>query len=216
MFYKFDRNNLHWTKDKVKNRLFILLFLLSVTISFFIGKYTSVIEIERVIYGNTQTLPIGSQPWVDSFFTKYEKDAELYLSQFDSTPIQAGMLKLAALNAYDSTGIILPVELALAQAQIESSMGTKGRSPKNNPYNIGETDNGTTMWFENTFDGVQAYYFYMCRTYLKCKSLDLLFKNFTNCSNRRYASSTDYEKQVSNQYYYIVEYLNKKNNEKKK
>lgn len=213
MFYKFDKNNLYWTKDKKKNRVFILLFLLSVTTSFFIGKYTSVIEIEKLIFVNTQTLPIGSQPWVDSFFTKYERDAELYLSQFDSTPIKAGMLRLAAFNAYDSTGIILPVELALAQAQIESSMGTKGRSPKNNPYNIGETDKGTTMWFENTFDGVQAYYFFMCKSYLKCRSLDQLFKNFTNCNDRRYASSTDYEKQISKQYYYIVQYLNKKNSE---
>lgn len=216
MFYKFDKNKLNWTKDKTKNRIFILFFLLSTITSFFIGKYTSMVEIERVIYGNTQTLPIGSQPWVDSLFTKYEKDAELYLSQFDDTPIQAGMLKLAALNAYDSTGVILPVELALAQAQIESSMGTKGRSPKNNPFNVGETDKGTTMWFENTFDGIQSYYFYMCKTYLRCKSLDILFKNFTNCNNRRYASSPDYEKQVSKQYYHIVQFLNKKNNELKK
>lgn len=153
---------------------------------------------------------LGSNEWKDSVFLDYEKRANIYLARpkFKGTPIKGAMLALAAHNAYDSTGILLPVELALAQAQWESGMGLKGRSPINNPYNVGEYDNGTVLWFDNTFDGIQAYYYLMTRNYLKCKSLDMLFKNFTNCAGHRYASA-QYELHVPKQYYYIKRWINK-------
>jgi hypothetical protein len=160
----------------------------------------------RECISDSQELTIGSQEWKDSVFTDYELRAEIYLSKFDDTPIEAGMLKLAAYNAYDSTGIILPVELALTQAQLESSMGTKGRSPVNNPYNVGEYDSGTVIWFDNTFDGVQAYYYLMVNNYLKCKSLKTLLKSFTNCNGNRYASKPTYEAEVKKQINYIKKY----------
>ena len=81
-------------------------------------------------------------------------------------------------------------------------MGREGKSPTNNPFNIGEGDVRTTKWFNSTFEGTQAYYYYMCRNYLKCRSIDELFVNFVNCSGKRYASG-DYELHVPNQYYVI-------------
>jgi hypothetical protein len=159
---------------------------------------------------NEDYLPIGGLQWKDSVFREYEVRARIYLNQdkFKGTPITSGMLSLAAYNAYDSTGIILPVELALAQAQFESSMGRLGRSPINNPYNVGEYDDRTVIWFDNTFSGVQAYYYLMCRNYLKCKSINILFKNFTNCDGNRYASDKNYEEKITSQYYLIKGYIN--------
>jgi hypothetical protein len=153
---------------------------------------------------------VGSVGWRDSVFTEYENKADLYLSrdEFEGTPIKGEMLALAAENAYDSTGILLPVELCLAQCQWESGMGLKGRSPKNNPFNIGEYDSGTVMWFDNTFEGVQAYYYFMTTNYLPCKSVDELFVNFTNCDGNRYASA-NYEEHVPKQYNFIVRWLGK-------
>ena len=153
---------------------------------------------------------IGTNEWKDSVFNDYEMRANLYLArdEFTGTPIQAQMLALAAHNAYDSTGILLPVELALAQCQWESGMGLKGKSPINNPYNVGEYDSGTVLWFNNTFDGIQAYYYLMCNNYLSCHSLSELFTNFVNCNGKRYASG-QYENHVPAQYYYIKRWLKK-------
>lgn len=158
---------------------------------------------------------IGSKPWLDSTLVEYKNSADMYLSQpeFKGTPITGEILALACANAYDSTGILLPVELALAQAQWESGMGLKGKSPKNNPYNIGETDNGTVIWFNSTFEGVQSYYYWMCLSYLKCSSLDQLFNSFVNCNGNRYATEPTYEVTIRNQYYYIKNFLKQNKDE---
>jgi len=154
---------------------------------------------------------MGSNEWKDSVFNDYQVRADLYLKrpEFKNTPIKAEVLTLAAHNAYISSGILLPVELCLAQCQWESGMGMKGRSPVNNPFNIGEYDTGTVLWFDNTFEGTQAYFNFMCNNYLKCKPLGKLFNSFTNCNNKRYASNPEYEKHVTGQYYYIKRWINK-------
>lgn len=212
MFYRFNKDSLEWKRDWKVFRVTILITVLLMIASFLFGKSRGNMKTDSIIKEYTKHIPIGSQPWVDSVFAEYERDADKYLSQkqFKSTPIKGHMLRLAAHNAFDSTGIILPVGLALAQAQLESYMGTKGRSPEKNPYNVGEYDNRTVKYFETTFDGVQAYYYLMCRNYLRCKTMNHLFKNFTNCSGNRYASSKGYEKAVSSQYNVITKYINKK------
>jgi len=152
---------------------------------------------------------LGSTEWKDSVFHDYQVRADLYIkTRFPKSPVKGEVLALAAHNAYDSTGILLPVELALAQCQWESGMGLKGRSPKNNPFNIGEYDSGTVVWFDNTFEGVQAYYNVMCNDYLSCHSLSELFTNFVNCNGYRYASGP-YEDLVPKQYYFIKRWLKK-------
>lgn len=174
-------------------------------------------KVLNIIMPTKHDMILGSTEWRDSVFLDYEMRADLYLSrpEFKGTPITGAMLSLAAHNAFDSTGILLPVELALAQAQWESGMGLKGRSPVNNPYNVGEYDDGTVLWFNSTFEGIQAYYYLMTRNYLKCKPLKVLFKNFTNCSGYRYASA-DYEAHVPKQYYYIKRWLKKELNKQSK
>ena len=73
-----------------------------------------------------------------------------------------------------------------------------------------EHDSGTVQWFETTFDGVHAYYYFMCNNYLKCSDLKDLFRSFVNCGGKRYASSNDYESHVGPTYYYIKKWLDKK------
>jgi hypothetical protein len=138
----------------------------------------------------------------------YENRAGIYLERFHETPIESWMMAAAAYTVFDSTGILVPLELALSQVQLESSIGTKGRSHINNPFNVGERDSSTVLCFKSTFEGVQAYYFLMAKDYLKCKTLDELFEtNFSNCSNQNYATSKTYGISVKKQYYYIIKYI---------
>lgn len=214
MFYHFNNENFEYTPIKDWLIFKLLSFIaISFLIGYFVGYQNAPTE-TNIVLNKDQIIPVGSDEWKDSVFIDYRERAEIYLSQdkWKNSPIKADMLALAAYNAYDSTGVLLPVELALTQAQIESAMGTRGRSPDKNPYNIGEYDSGTVMWFETTFDGVQAYYYFMVRDYLKCKSINTLFKNFTNCKGKRYASNPEYEIKVSKQYDYVKRYIDNRIN----
>ena len=202
--YYYDETTTQFKKYSIRYN-FVLFSLLFMIIGVGVGLFLSP-TITRYIYASNPKI-IGTQEWVDSTFQDYEQRAEIYLQKFKNTPIKADMLRLAAHNAYDSTGILLPVELALSQAQMESTMGTKGRSPINNPFNVGEYDNGTVLYFESTFEGIQAYYYLMCRVYLSCKEVDILFKNFTNCHGNRYASKPSYEEEVEKQFLYVQRYI---------
>lgn len=209
--YVFNEDTL--TYESIKKRKFglflfiFLFFVFGMIIGHFVEMKYKYLK-NDINYKTKYDLIIGTTEWKDSVFTEYEKQANLYLSQkeFKNTPIKGSMLALAARNAYDSTSIIVPLELALAQAQWESDMGRKGRSPINNPFNVGEWETGTVLFFESTFEGIQAYYYLMCKNYLKCKSLKELFKNFTNCSGNRYATS-NYESIISTEYYKIKGWL---------
>jgi len=189
--------------------------------SFFFGTIMGTVKIKKnyqknitynnVSYSKHDLNPEYDAAWKDSVFADYEVRANIYLSRpkFQGTPLKGDMMALCARNAYDSIGILLPVELALSQAQWESSMGREGKSPKNNPFNIGEHDSGTVKYFKSTFDGTQAYYYWMCRTYLSCSTIDELFGNFVNCNGKRYATYPLYEERVRNQYYAIKNWINK-------
>jgi hypothetical protein len=217
--YVYDENQSNFVTYKRKYKRWIVTVLTTLMIGFLSGLFVNIRNTELVYLTeySSENLPIGSEVWKDSVFSNYSKRAKIYLeAKAPKSPIKAEMLTLAAHNLYDSTGILLPVELALAQAQIESSMGTKGKSPVNNPFNVGEYDNGTVMWFDNTYKGIEAYYFLIAKNYMRCKSLDMLFKNFTNCSGKRYASSLGYEEEISKQYRYIRNFIDNSIEKKKK
>jgi hypothetical protein len=217
MFYKLNNKTLLWERDKKKNILFISFILLLIISSFLFGMFNRFESIEKIFEKTLKSvvykLPKDTNAeYIDSLFRDYESRANIYLSQkqFEKSPIKGFMLSTCAKDAYLITGIFLPVELALAQAQLESSMGTKGRSPDTNPFNIGEYNSSTVMTFPSTYEGVKAYYKYMTSDYLKCRPIDLLLKNFTNCGGYRYAGSPDYEKRISELYFSIEKYINKK------
>lgn len=218
-YFYYDDEKIQFVKSKYPWKRHMYSILFSIIIGAGLGyavKSSSISFIFSNDYQN-KNLPIGSQVWKDSVFADYERRADIYINlKYPKSPIKGGMLALAAYNTYDSTGVLVPVEFALAQAQLESSMGTEGRSPINNPYNVGEWDDKTVLWFDDTFSGVQAYYFLVVKKYLSCKSLDMLFKNFTNCNGHRYASKPTYEIEIEKQYYYIQRVIDKEIQKKSK
>lgn len=222
--FVYDENNFELKEIKKKDKLYLILSALAILIMVFLlgtslsskvrgnSKCNEIAHRQMMRYAeNSDLFPEDLHVWEDSVFADYKLRADLWLSRstFEGTPLTGEILTLSARNAYDSTGILLPVELALAQAQLESSMGRAGKSPIKNPYNVGEHDSGTVKWFKSTFDGTQSYFYYMCRNYLRCRSVDQLFVNFVNCSGRRYASLPMYEQNVRNQYYVIKRWLEK-------
>jgi hypothetical protein len=217
MFYKLNKKTLLWDIDKKGIIITISSIFILCLLSFLYGTYNRSENVEklfektlnRIVYDLPKDI---SAEYIDSLFNDYEKRANIYLSQkkFNKSPLKGFMLSTSAKDVYLSTGIFLPVELALAQAQLESDMGIKGRSPNTNPFNIGEYDNETVMVFNNTYDGVRAYYKCMTQNYLKCRPIDILLKNFTNCGGYRYASSSDYEKKISELYFSINKFINNK------
>lgn len=218
--YTFDKNELTFKKDKKIKRTFVFLSIFSV-VSFVFNivmginsgdekMYFSKNELVHIPLTSESITPSRNKAWEDSTFNDYEKRAAVYLSrpEFTGTPLNAKMMTLCARNTYDSTGTLVPVELALLQAQIETSMGRAGRSPENNPFNVGETSKGTTMWFNSTFEGTQAYYFLIAKNYLRCKTIEELLLNFSNCSGHRYAEE-EYEIKVSSEYLRIKNWINR-------
>jgi len=217
--YKYDNDKMMMTEIPMAKFAMagmlsiILIILISFTMGFYFrGEFNSKLLVK--LNKNNPTSKYDENPellsaWKDSVFKDYKLRADLYLNRpiFKGTPLNGDILSLCAINAYDSTGILLPVELALSQAQWESGMGREGKSPIKNPYNIGEHDSGTVKWFESTFDGVQAYYYFMCNNYLRCKSIDELFYNFTDCGGHRYASGEQYEEKVRSLYYSIKKWI---------
>lgn len=215
-YYKYNKENLSYEeipKDKIYSvvgSFFCFLFLTG----FILGlSYSG--GVKNKSYNNKTILtketinPTKNKKWVDSTFKDYKKRADVYLSReiFKGTPLSGELLSLCARNTYDSTGILVPVEFALLQAQFESSMGLEGRSPKNNPFNIGESTKGTTQWFNTTFDGAQAYYYIMANNYLRCKTVEELLLNFTNCNGHRYAEFDGYESMLSSEYLNIKRWI---------
>ena len=145
----------------------------------------------------------------------YTKRGNIYLnrSRFKPSPISGDMLSNCAREIYKSYGVFIPVELALAQAQFESSMGLKGRSPKNNPCNLGEYSNKTVLRYKSTEDGMMAYYKLIATNYLDCgrKTIFDLFSNkFKDVNGYKYAASNTYGKRMKKQYQFIIKWIDNK------
>jgi hypothetical protein len=152
-------------------------------------------------------------------FINYEKDAEVYLKRdiFKGSPVTPAMLANAARKIYKERGVLVPLELALAQGQLESHMGKKGRqNHKTNPYNVGEYDKGTMSKFRTTQDGIIAYFDVMATDYLLKgeKTMEELLDNFVNINGARYASNTQYEKTLKGLTTYIRKYIDTNKNDK--
>ena len=141
----------------------------------------------------------------------YAKNCDIYLGReiFKGTPLTGNILAKAAYETYKETGILVPYELVLSQAQTESHMGLKGLSKNTNPFNVGEWDGKTVRTFNTTYEGTLAYYKLITNDYIKYRSIDELRKSFTNKNGHRYASDPDYEKKIFRQFDFIKRWINK-------
>jgi hypothetical protein len=86
--------------------------------------------------------------------------------------------------------------LMTAQGQQEGAWAGMGRSPRNNPFNVGEFDQGTKQTFNSPEQGIRAYLDLMYNDY-RPESGDWLelveMGRFINRAGNRYASDPDYE-----------------------
>ena len=148
----------------------------------------------------------------EEFWGQYEKYAQTYLNRpiFKGTPLTGKMLRLSAENTYNTTKTFVPVDFALSQAQLESSMGRRSRYASTNPFNVGEYDKGTRIRFKTLQDGVNSYYTLMANDYLKGTTPQQLLTNFVNFRGDRYASNPEYERKMRNQIKYINRYVSLK------
>lgn len=130
----------------------------------------------------------------------YANKANKYLStKFPKSNISGEMLAQGAAQAYQRFGKIVPVELALAQLQIEGYLakGNKNKPQRTkNPFNVGNTDSGDTVSYNNVQDGINKYYSLLAGNYLKKRSPQELLQNFVNSSGNRYSTAPDYEEQL--------------------
>jgi hypothetical protein len=107
------------------------------------------------------------------------------------------MLAVGAQMAFEKHGKIVPVELALAQLQQEGYLakGSKPNKPQRtrNPFNVGNTDDGSVVNYADLQGGVNAYFDLVAGQYLKKRTPDQLLENYVNTSGNRYASDKRYE-----------------------
>jgi hypothetical protein len=122
--------------------------------------------------------------------TDYKQKADQILIKYPKRSIEGYMLADAYIECYKEFNIKVPLELALAQAQLETSFG---RYNANNPYNIRSKKHGYNL-FKSPNEGILKYYKLLCTDYLSCRTEKQLLLNFVNCSGKRYAESKTYEK----------------------
>jgi hypothetical protein len=148
----------------------------------------------------------GSAAFTDLDLTTedgYMKYATIGQKFIDSRPpnllnIKGEMLATAARTAFERYHKYVPPVLALAQLVTEGGIGNANPQSRpirtRNPYNVGNTDNGSNVSHNSVESGIQTYYDLMARNYLgNGKTASDLIQNFVNKDNQRYASAGNYE-----------------------
>ncbi len=116
--------------------------------------------------------------------------------------ITGDMLAEGARKAHAETGIIHPPELALAQLVWEGGIGNPDPESRtnrtNNPFNLGNDDEGNDRYFRTPKEGVDLYFKVMAKDYLRVRTPEELMQRggFLNFEGLRYASATNYEKEL--------------------
>lgn len=150
---------------------------------------------------SSDRMPIGNPSLnltLDADFEDYATKAEKYIRSVNpKTDITGEMLALGAQEAYKKYGKLVPVELALAQLQQEGYLakGSKPNKPQRtrNPFNVGNTDDGSVVAYDNLQRGVNTYFDLVASQYLQKRTPQQLLENYVNKAGNRYASDRRYE-----------------------
>jgi len=132
-------------------------------------------------------------------YDDYRNKIDNYLKEkHPNAPVSGENFAKAAQESFFKTGKIIPVELVIAQAELESNFGTSGGRPTitKNIYNVGNTDDGSNNIQKDWQSGINKYYDLLSTKYLVNKKPDDLLHNFVNTSGNRYASDKNYERKL--------------------
>jgi len=180
---------------------------------------TGLIEGINKMYGINQEPGLMDQlnsimnPSTSKFnYARYRDAAAKYLGRdiFKGTPLTPDDIANAAQEFYNKTSYEYPLDLLLAQGQMESKLGKTLKS-QHNYFNIGNTDEGAIKKFPSAKSSVLEYMNLMYNDYLdkgKKSPDDLLKPNgFVNYRGNRYASNPKYESDLAQQRTFIKKHI---------
>ena len=140
----------------------------------------------------------------DEGYNKYAEISEKFISTREPNllGISGDMMARAAKAAFQRHHKYVPPELALAQLAAEGGIGNSDPQSRpirtKNPFNVGNTDDGSNIYMGDVQTGINNYYNLIARNYLgKGKSAKDLVQNFVNHDGNHYATAGDYEKLVN-------------------
>jgi hypothetical protein len=112
------------------------------------------------------------------------------------------MMASSAKRTFEKRNKYVPPELALGQLAAEGGVGNPDANSlpikTKNPFNVGNTDDGSTINHSSAQSGIDGYYDLIARDYIgKGKTAQDLIYNFVNHKNLRYAGAPNYEKVVA-------------------
>ena len=159
-------------------------------------------------YETTQRIKEG-----DNVYKRYSQNAKAYLSrpQFSKSILTPDNVAEAARNFYIETGYEFPLDLALAQGQMESGLGTHLKT-KNNVWNVGNFgDESQSKEYDSPTKAAYSYMNTMYNNYLdkgKKSPSELLDKGMINTEGHRYdPTNSKYEQDIKNQIGTIRKYM---------
>ena len=140
----------------------------------------------------------------DEGYSKYSEICDKFIKtrQPNLLEINGGMMAGSAKRAFEKYHKYVPPELALAQLATEGGIGNSNPDSRpirtKNPFNVGNTDDGSNIDMGAVQEGINAYYNLIARNYLgKGKSAKDLVQDFVNHDGNHYATAGTYEKLVN-------------------
>jgi len=140
----------------------------------------------------------------DEGYSKYSEICDKFIKTREPNllEINGGMMAGSAKRAFEKYHKYVPPELALAQLATEGGIGNSNPDSRpirtKNPFNVGNTDDGSNIDMGAVQEGINAYYNLIARNYLgKGKSAKDLVQDFVNHDGNHYATAGTYEKLVN-------------------
>ena len=140
----------------------------------------------------------------DEGYSKYSEICDKFIKtrQPNLLEINGDMMAGSAKRAFEKYHKYVPPELALAQLATEGGIGNSDPNSRpirtKNPFNVGNTDDGSNIDMGAVQEGINAYYNLIARRYLgKGKSAKDLVQDFVNHDGNHYATAGTYEKLVN-------------------
>jgi hypothetical protein len=140
----------------------------------------------------------------DEGVQRYAEISNRFIQSREPNPLEVTgtMLANAAKRAFEKYHKYVPPELALAQLAAEGGIGNSDLNSRpirtKNPFNVGNTDDGSNIYMSDVESGVNTYYSLIARRYLgKGKTAKDLVQDFVNHDGLHYAKPGAYEKLVN-------------------